>query len=46
MKIHKVINNNIVIVIDKKNRERILMGRGIVFLLQQHGSQRNLGAAG
>lgn len=31
MKIHKVINNNIVIVIDEKNRERILMGRGIGF---------------
>lgn len=35
MKIHRVINNNIVVILDKKGNERIITGRGIGF--RKHG---------
>lgn len=31
MQIHKILNNNVVVVIDAKQKERIVMGRGIAF---------------
>ncbi len=35
MKIHRVINNNIVVILDKRGNERIITGRGIGF--RKHG---------
>ncbi|MEG2505733.1 MAG: CAT RNA binding domain-containing protein, partial [Carnobacterium sp.] len=31
MYIHKILNNNVVVVLDDKQREQIVMGRGIAF---------------
>lgn len=31
MKIHKILNNNVAVILDENNKEEIVMGRGIVF---------------
>lgn len=31
MQIHKILNNNVVVVLDEENREQVVMGRGLAF---------------